>query len=280
MKSQFEIEESLKIVNNILYEVSNHGGLVYGNYVKEMITKLKDPAYKVNYDKINVYFPTWQINVNGFKDKLIKDYPSSHVCTDIIRVNVHGSIITTIFMTRKIPVIDYDVDQLFYNGYRKEYVILKDGVQHSTDNLLETPNFLLKECYQNIVSKKATLLDSGFDKLMMGYDHHFKTDQDCIELNVLNKFIHNGWTICYKNVIITELMSYVWITIHFVPLRQKAISIKTFDDLYVGLHTQEVQCFESMLIELKEKGIYETTIEKFLRDNPSIRSQLMTFYKK
>lgn len=275
MKSQFEIEESLKIINHVLYEVSNSYGLVYGNYVKEMISKSKDPAYKVNYDKINVYFSTIP-GVNIFKEILMNDYPLSIVKNDIVEVIVHGTKITTLLVTTKSPAIDYDVDQLFYDGYRKEYTINIDGAEYST---YVTNNVVLKKCFDNIVSKKATLLDNGFNKLMMGYDHHFKTDQDCIELNVLNEFIHNGWTICYKNVIITELISYDWITIHFVPLRQKAIK-KTFDDLYVGLHTQEVQCFESMLIELKEKGIYETTIEKFLRDNPSIRSQLMTFYKK
>src|SRR6187431_884795 len=126
MESQFVIEESLKIITVLLYEASNHFGVVYGDYVKEIVNKLKNPLYKVNYDKIKIYFDR-EHHLKLFKSKLFDLYRLSiaNDTIDTIDVIVHGVKITTLCLTKIAQEVEYDVDLLYYNGLHNNFFIIE-----------------------------------------------------------------------------------------------------------------------------------------------------------
>ena len=291
MENQFVMEESMKIVNQVIKMVDNYYGKVYGEYVRDcVVTRQKDPLCPVNYKEIKVHFPM-QVDWDHFKDELLKVYPRCLMSDSGCDLIVHGTKITTMFITiGDRPSFDYDVNRLHYDGkaistcYKRAF-----GTYARSGNVI-LPSFhdaegLLKELYENILNKKATLLECGYEKLMKGYNHHFETVKDRTEIWDLNQMIRDGWTIYYKHLIIKKVINDAWIKEYFVPLRQKPVAkdvanITNATLLNLSKHIIESQenCIKQFIIMLKQNHIFECTIEKLFLDNPIIALNLMETY--
>lgn len=279
MENQFVMEESMKIINQVIKMVDNYYGKVHGEYVRDcVVTRQKDPLCSVNYKEIKVHFPM-QVDWDHFKDELLKVYPRCLMSDSQCDLIVHGTKITTMSITiGDRPSFDYDVNRLHYDG--------KVISTYARSGNVILPSFhkaegLLKELYENILNKKATLLECGFEKLMKGYDNHFSTIEDRTEIWDLNQMIRDGWTIYYKNMMIKKVINNVWIKEYFVPLRQKPIvniTNATLVDLSKHIIESQDNCIKQFIIMLKQNNIFESTIEKLFLDNPIIALNLMETY--
>ena len=206
----FILEAYLEYIDKVLFIAGEYGGKAFGSFPRNVIVpRMNDPSCNVSFDNVDLWFTTEQSakqfikqmqpasNVEAYKftevtcynpNALIKRY--GYHATQY-NLTIRGTSIAwfNVFVNRKVPVGDFDVNCLTYLC-KRDYSTGKT----ITTKELSVKEGMLKDYIIGAINKKEARMFGEYAKTI---------DEE--DLARIHRFIWGGWSITAGNVKVSSL---------------------------------------------------------------------------